>query len=91
MTEGYMWGVVSMSMQLLWMDSMFSGYRGLEETVFVNIEEMNMMDGLQWVGLCGGGLGGYLGEEYDGVDKGESDGGLFGDLFGIISILLCSG
>ena len=49
MAEGFIWGVMSMLLQLVGMISMFLGYRGLE-TVLVNREGVNMVDGLQLVG-----------------------------------------
>ena len=42
MTEDYIWGVVSMSMQLVWMKNMSIGYRGLE-SVLVTRQGVNMM------------------------------------------------
>ena len=43
MFVGYIWRVVSMSIQLVWMNNMFFGYRGLE-TELLTRQKVNMMD-----------------------------------------------
>ena len=43
MFVGYIWRVVSMSIQLVWLNNMFFGYRWLE-TELLTRQEVNMMD-----------------------------------------------